>query len=175
MVRVHASRRSRPEELRRRALRLDHLPLRPATARLVMNSFSEDRLDDDTEAIESSKVRSICALDPGWILARSRGFERISPLELIAARPWWPRAMSTGPIAELLGRLWRHSIAVGITARGLAREAGDPDPEFLALVGPLCSLGYWAVAAVDPEWLREWWHLEDPRGAGKSKKTWAWT
>ena len=59
--------------------------------------------------------------------------------------------MSTGPVAELLADLWRHSVAVGIAARRLAREAGDPDPEAVARAGRLCSLGCWAVAAVDPD------------------------
>ncbi len=162
-MRVHPGRKSPSEELRRRALRLDHLPLRPATARLVIGSLPEDRFDEDNEAIESSKVRSTCALDPGWILARSRGSERAGTPAVIAERSWWPRGLSTGPVAELLGRLWRHSVAVGIAARRFAREAGDPDPDAPAAAGQLCGLGYWAVAAVDAEWLRDWWHLGDPR------------
>ena len=39
---------------------------------------------------------------------------------------------SSGPVSELLNRLWRHSVAVGIASRRLAREAGDPDPEAVA-------------------------------------------
>ena len=70
---------------------------------------------------------------------------------------------SSGPVSELLNRLWRHSVAVGIVARRLAREAGDPDPEAVARAGQLCGLGWWAVAAVDPEWLVSWWRQDDPR------------
>ena len=44
----------------------------------------------------------------------------------------------------------------------MAREADDPDPEAIATAGLLCSLGCWAVAAVEPEWLPAWWSLEDP-------------
>ena len=70
--------------------------------------------------------------------------------------------LSSGPTAEFLGRLWRHSVAVGIAARGLARDAGDPDPDVIAEAGQLCGLGCWAVAAVEPEWLVAWWRLEGP-------------
>ncbi len=108
-------------------------------------------------------VRAACGLDPGWILARSTEVARDSHLELIARRPWWPRTSATGAAAEIVGRLWRHSVAVGIAALKLAREAGDPDPHAVSVAGQLCSLGCWAVAAVEPEWLLEWWGLEDPK------------
>ena len=42
------------------------------------------------------------------------------------------------------------------------READDPDPDAIAAAGQLSSLGCWAVAAVEPEWLVAWWGLEDP-------------
>jgi signal transduction histidine kinase len=161
-VRVHPRRKSPPEEWRRRVVGLDQLPLRPATARLLIGSMPDDPPDDDPEPVESPKVRSVCGLDPGWILARGTDVARESPLALIAQRPWWPRSLSSGPAAEFLGRLWRHSVAVGIAARGLAREAGDPHPDAIAGAGQLCGLGCWAVAAVEPEWLVAWWRLEDP-------------
>jgi hypothetical protein len=144
-------------------LRLEQLPLRPATARLVMGSLPENGLEDDPEAFESARIRSVCALDPGWMLAHTCGSARPGMLAVIAERPWWPRSVATGPESEILGRLWRHSVGVSIAARGLAREAGDPEPEALASAGLLCGLGYWAIAAVDPEWLREWWSLGDRR------------
>ena len=51
-------------------------------------------------------------------------------------------AGSSGPVGEALQRLWRHSVAVSIAARTLAREAGDPDPDGLPGRG---SFTVWAV------------------------------
>ncbi len=160
-MRVHPRRKSLPEEWRRRVLGLESLPLRPSTVRLLVDTLPDDPTDEDSEPVASAKVRSACGLDPGWVLARSTD-ARQGPLELIAHRPWWPRTLSTGAAGEFLGRLWRHSVAIGIAARGLAREAGDPDPESIAAAGQLCSLGLWAIAAVEPEWPVAWWNLEDP-------------
>ena len=144
-----------PEELRRRALRLDHLPLRPATARLADRLVARGPLDDDPEAIESSKVAIGLRAGPG---VDPRQFQRLRAgrsagsdcrTALVAAgrcrRDPWPSCWAgSGGTRSPSG-----------SRRAAAREAGDPDPEALASVGPLCSLGYWAVAAVDPEWLRE--------------------
>src|SRR5262249_45332774 len=88
-----------------------------------------------------------------------------------AGRPWWPPGASSGPASELLNRLWRHSVAVGIVARRLAREASDPDPEAVARAGQLCGLGSWAVAAVDADWLASWWRQDDP--AVRERMEWA--
>jgi signal transduction histidine kinase len=55
-----------------------------------------------------------------------------------------------------LQRLWRHSVAVGLAARRLARDAEDRDPDRVARAGLLHNLGLWAAAAVDPEWLVRW-------------------
>jgi signal transduction histidine kinase len=162
-VRAHPRRKSLPEECRRRVVGLDHLPLRPATVRLLVDAMPDEPSDDESEPVESSKARAACGLDPGWVLTRSMEIGRSGPLALIAQRTWWPRALSSGPAAELMDRLWRHSVAVGIAARGLAREAGDPAPDAVAAAGQLSSLGCWAVAAVEPEWLLAWWRLEDPR------------
>jgi signal transduction histidine kinase len=162
-VRIHPRRKSLPQEWRRRVAGLEHLPLRPATVRLLVDALPDDPTDDDSERAETPKVRAACGLDPGWILARSTDVERDSFLALIDRRPWWPRTLATGATAEIVGRLWRHSVAVGIAARGLAREAGDPDPDAVSVAGQLCSLGWWAVAAVEPEWLVDWWSLEDPK------------
>ena len=162
-MRVHPRRKSPPEEWRRRLAGLDHLPLRPATARSLVGPTADGSSEDDLDTVESPKIQTAIALDPGWILARSSARVRTHSLELIAERGWWPRASASGPIAELLGRLWRHSVAIGIAARGLAREVGDPDPETVGIAGQLCELGWWAVAAIEPEWLLSWWRLEDPR------------
>ena len=62
----------------------------------------------------------------------------------------------------MIERLWRHSVAVSIAARSLARDAGDSDPRAVARAALLCRSGCWAVAAVDPEWLLRWWQDESP-------------
>ena len=81
---------------------------------------------------------------------------------MIADTPWWPANLAAGPAADFLGRLWRHSAAVSLAARSLARDANDPDPDAVARAGLLCRLGWWAVAAVDPEWLARWWQEASP-------------
>ena len=171
-MRVHTCRRP-AEELRRRVLRLEGLPLRPVTARSFIGSLPDEPDDGDPDDVAVPQPDSARELDPGWILAEAANRRGLDKLSLIAERSWWPPGVSSGPVSELLTRLWRHSVAVGIVARRLAREAGDPDPEAVARAGRLCSLGCWAVAAVDPEWLVSWWRQDDPSppradGAGRS-------
>ena len=60
----------------------------------------------------------------------------------------------------MMSRLWRHSLAVSIAARSLARDAGDPDPAAVARAGLLCRLGCWAALSVDPDWFLRWWQDE---------------
>ena len=60
----------------------------------------------------------------------------------------------------MTARLWRHSVAVSIAARWLAREAGDPNPQEVARAGILSRLACWAVASVDPDWVLRWWQDE---------------
>jgi signal transduction histidine kinase len=155
-VRVHPRRKKTVEELSRRIARLERLPLRPLTARAVIGALPEDGDDDEPDAIDSSKTRSICDLDPGWIQAQSIVGPGVNPLLVIAGAPWWTVPAPSSPEAEVLGRLWKHSAAVALAARSLAREAGDPDPTAVARAGFLSRLGCWAVAAVEPEWLVRW-------------------
>ncbi|HZW29417.1 MAG TPA: ATP-binding protein [Isosphaeraceae bacterium] len=162
-MRVYARRNPAPEGLRRGLLRLGVLPVRPHTARLLSAAMPESPGEEDPEPIEDPQIRSVCQLDPGWVLAQQIAGQRSGTLAILAERPWWPRAVSTGPLAEVMGRLWRHGVAVSTGARWLAREAGDPDPEVVARAGLLCDLGCWAVAAVEPEWLLSWVRQEDPR------------
>jgi signal transduction histidine kinase len=54
-------------------------------------------------------------------------------------------------------------VAVSQTARRLARESGEADPEHIARAGFLHRLGWWAVAAVEPDWLADWLDEPDPR------------
>ncbi len=121
----------------------------------------DEPADDGSDDQSVRKPHPSWDLDPGWVLAGEGTRSTRSRLSLIAERPWWPPGASAGPVSELLDRLWRHSVAVGIVARRLAREAGDADPEAIARAGQLCSLGCWAVAAIEPEWLVSWWSQDD--------------
>ncbi len=157
-MRVHPRRSPPSETIRHRVSRLERIPLRPLTARTVTGNLPGEPDDGDLEAHLTSKTRSICQLDPGWVLSLSSMAESVGTLGLIAGTPWWPANLSGGPASEFLGRLWRHSVAVSLAAGSLAREANDPDPDGVARAGLLCRLGCWAVAAVDPEWMARWWN-----------------
>ena len=145
-----------PGDLRRAIERLESLPMRPTSARQVLTSF----LDDETAG--PSPLPTSASTDPAWALETSRRSGRPSgPLEALARHGWWSAA--SGPVAEALGRLWRHSTAVSFAARRLARDSGDPDPEAVARAGMLHALGLWAWAAVSPETLVTWFETADPR------------
>jgi signal transduction histidine kinase len=161
-VRVHPRRPPPAEQLRHRVSRLERLPLRALTARMVNGHLPDSADEGEHDTHLTPKLRSMCQLDPGWMLLHSFQVKPVQPLALIADTPWWPANLSAGPAAELLVRLWRHSAAVSLAAGSLARDAGDPDPQAVARAGLLCRLGCWAVAAVDPEWLARWWHEASP-------------
>jgi signal transduction histidine kinase len=111
--------------------------------------------------IHLARISALRAVDPAWALAEATTAHRAEPLSLIAESPWWPASLSSGPAADVLGRIWRHSVAVSGAARSLARNAGDHEPEAVARAGLLCRLGCWIVAAVDPQWVARWWNEED--------------
>ncbi len=161
-MRVHPRGVPAPGRWGRRGPRLDRLPLRPLTARTVLNALPEEPDDEDVEVPATAKTRSICEIDPGWAQVHARASDRPSQLDLIAETSWWPVAAATGAAGEIIGRLWRYSVAVSIASRRLARDAGDPDPDAVASAGLLCRLGCWVVAAVEPEWLVRWWHEDGP-------------
>ena len=118
-----------------------------------------DEPDDEWQDIpETGKTRSLVELDPGWAQL-SRAPARQSPLNRSLRRPV-AREATGGEDQDMLTRLWRHSVAVSIAARWLARDAGDPDPPAVARAGMLCRLGCWAVAAIEPDWLLRWWQDE---------------
>jgi len=127
-----------------------------------LSALPEEPDDEDLAAPDTAKIRSICELDPGWMLAHATSAEQAGPLASIADTPWWPATVSAGAAGEIIGRLWRYSVAVSVAARRLAREAGDPEPDAVARAGLLCRLGCWAVAALEPEWLVRWWQEESP-------------
>lgn len=152
-MRVHHPRVDSQALLRRRWERLDGLPLRPATVRQVLLSLPEFPGEEPPEP-EKAKLGSLIEIDPGWALSHARPGAIGDPLALISGHNWW--LTQSGPGADTLHRLWRHAVAVQQSARRLAREAGDPEPERVARAGLLHSLGLWSVASLDPEWVAAW-------------------
>ncbi len=156
-MRIHRKQVGRAAEgLGDRIGRLERLPLRAATARAVL-SVPEELDDEWHDILEKGKTRSILDLDAGWAQASASSSRRLSPLEITSESSWWPVPGAGGAAAEMIARLWRHSVAMSIAARWLARDAGDPDPQAVARAGLLCRLGCWAVASIDADWLLRWW------------------
>ena len=149
----------RPGDLRRAIDRLDALPMRPASARQVLAGFLDDDPDSSPEA---ATLPPSAATDPAWALELSRtGQGPLDALSSLSRHRWWTLAPTSGPVADGLARLWRHSTAVAFAARRLAREAGEPDPEGIARAGLLHALGLWALASVAPEALAGWYEEVD--------------
>lgn len=164
-MRVHAGRKSLGEKLQSRLQGLTHLPVRPQSARAVMAALSvsdsASPSDGSSNASMSGGLPAGTDLDPGWVLADRARPRRADPLEIIAETSWWPSMLATGQCTEAIQRLWRHSIAVALACRSLARERGDHDPDQLVRAGLLHGLGRWATAAVDPDWFTRWLNEND--------------
>ncbi len=142
-----------PNDLRRPLDRLDGLPLRPSTARLLLAALPEDDGSGPDAATPGDRPPASTEVDPAWALRRSRDRGRSpDPLASLADHRWWP----FDPAPEILTRIWRQGVAVAFAARRLAREAGDPDPDAIARAGLLHNLGLWALAAVAPDRLPTW-------------------
>jgi signal transduction histidine kinase len=136
--------------------------LRPLTVRTILSALPEEPDDEGLETADGMKLPSLCDLDPGWVLAIGSAAHPVNPLNVIADSSYWTGAVSAGSASEIVNQLWRHSVGVGLAARSLARDAGDPDPGSVARAGLLCRLGCWAVAALEPEWLTRWSQEENP-------------
>ena len=147
-------------DLRHAFERLEVLPMRPASARQVAALIDED---DATLPLEPARLPQPTTTDPAWVIYLSQADHSApDPLAVLERHPWWTSAHASGPVGEAINRLWRHSTAVAIAARKLAREAGDADPEEIARAGFLHNLGAWALAAVDPDRLVTWFQVNDP-------------
>ncbi len=163
-MRVQAGGKPFGEPLRDRLGELNRLPIRPQTARAVMEALASATVDGAESAPVSTETRGgAFDLDPGWVAAESASPRPAGPLHVIAESAWWPSALASGRLAEAIQRLWRHSLAVGLACRTLARERGDDDPDRLMRAGLLHGLARWAVAAVEPEWIVRWIGEPDPR------------
>jgi signal transduction histidine kinase len=150
---VNAPKSARPD-LTRRPAGPAPLPIRPATARLVLAKLAEVERETDDHRAEPDLVAPPAAeIDPGWQLVAAQGRSNVAldPAARVAETPWWPAL--EGPAAEAVETLWRHSVAVMLAARRIAREAGDLDPDRVARAGLLADLGYWSIAATRPDLL----------------------
>jgi len=165
-VRFQSGRKPSGKSLAARLDGLARLPIRAATARLVVVDAGFAPRGDEGST-PSPTARELLDLDPGWLAAESAGGRRVDPLAIAADAPWWPALPATGPEAEALGTLWRRSVAAALACRSLAREREDPDPDGLARAGMLHALGLWAIAAVDPSWLVRW--LAEPDREPRSR------
>ncbi|WP_435010891.1 ATP-binding protein [Tundrisphaera lichenicola] len=151
-----------PRGLRRTLARLEGLPMRPASARLVLARADDDDTAPD-RTLDGSRLPSVIETDPAWALVRARSSNRpVDPLIALAEHRWWPTSAASDPSGEALGRLWKFSTAVAFAARRLAREASLDDPDAFARAGLLHGLGLWALAAVVPDRLAEWFATSDP-------------
>lgn len=160
-MRSLGDRRATPNDLRRRLERLDSLPLRPATARFVLGELEgAESSARDLEA--TTPWQAVLDLDPGWVAMAARSSKSRPPLEVLAECAWWPA--SSHRAKEALQRLWRHALAVELATLRFAREVNDPDPARVARAGLLHSLGLWALASLDPEWLAD--RLDATEAAG---------
>ncbi|MGC8641225.1 MAG: ATP-binding protein [Isosphaeraceae bacterium] len=162
-MRCHPGRKPSSSGLRVRLEGLDRLPIRPATARQVMTALADRSGEPEDQPPDWSVFQPLFGLDPGWVLLQATTPGPFDPIRLVAESPWWPAGSLSDPAAEAFQRLWRHSIAVSIAVKSLAKEAGDPDPERLIRAGLLHGLARWAVAAIDPEWIVGWLGEQDPR------------
>ena len=138
---------SDPGDLRRRLDGLPGLPIRPATARALLDALGRGEATDPATA-----------LDLGFALARLRG--QADPVETLAEARWW--AAEQGQAAE---DLWRHAVA----ARSALRRATEQkDVDVCSDVALLHQLGPWALAAVEPRALAAW------RAIGSAEVRRAW-
>jgi signal transduction histidine kinase len=162
-VRVPSGRKPGAGELRIRLESLEDLPIRAATARQIMSEIPPDSDGYCTLDLDWTRSRSLGELDPGWALHEQLSPHSIDPIQVVSLRPWWPAMSAGSPTAEAFQRLWRHSVAVSVAARWLARESSDPAPDRLVKAGLLHGLARWAVASVDPEWIVHWLSEQDSR------------
>ena len=150
-MRPPVDRHNRPLELRRALGRLEGLPLRPTTARAVVDAVP-DITGGAAEPV-ATDLPKFLESDPGWVLLGPATDDPEDALGRVAERSWWRAASERG--AEALESLWKHAVATAAAARKLATEDGRPDPERFARAGLLQSLGLWAIGAIDPERLAD--------------------
>ena len=148
-----------PREFRRRIERLERLPLRPTSSRILLGEIPDEVDDHGPRQLDSARRRSVLEVDPAWVSNLSSKQVLDNPLALIVVSPWWQSQSRL--VGDALSHLWRHDVAVSLAARRLAREAGDRDPDAVARAALLHGIGRWAAATVDPEWIAGWLAISD--------------
>ncbi len=175
-MRVTSARELGSREFRRAFERLDRLPMRPTTARKGLASLLDDDEASPAALPATADWPTAADFDPAWALARSRaGGKRPPALAIIETHAWWPSVEPGSPTFEAFDRLWRHSAAVALAARRLARDAGELDPDAIARAGLLHGLGLWALAAVDPSRLVAWFAEPEPERRRELEVAWLGT
>lgn len=145
----------RPLDLNRALERLEALPIRPMTARTIVDVVPEPA--GDGQPVDSPRFLET---DPGWVSSGASLDQPETALAVVASRSWWQA--SNPEASDALERLWKHSVATASSARRLATEAGRPDPDRFARAGLLQTLGLWAVAAIDSTVLAELLAIRNP-------------
>ncbi len=140
-------RNGRSSDLRLALERLVGLPLRPVSARAVVDLASASPSDPELPE-GSAPLPRFLELDPGLASGpRDGGLESL--LWTVANRAWWQ--VPSKAVQDALESLWKHAVATSLSARRLAVEAGRSDADDLARAGLLNQLGLWALAAVSPD------------------------
>lgn len=141
--------------LRLRLERQGGLPVRPSTVRSALRAYLDPSTDDSARPVLAASV------DPGWMIGILASKPAPDHRTLIASNPWWPVAPSR-PAHKARETVWLHAVAMSRAAERLARDAGHPDPAWLADIALLAPLGLLAIAAAAPEHLAAWLAIKDP-------------
>lgn len=122
------------------------LPLRPQTLRSRVQSAHATAPD----------FLQTAAIDPGFALARSFVKADLNYDHLLTSCTFWTESTAA------IERLWRHGVAASIAAAAIARNENRPDSEDLANFALVHQLGYWLIAANDPNLLDTLFAERDP-------------
>ncbi|ADV62516.1 histidine kinase [Isosphaera pallida ATCC 43644] len=173
---VPSLRRDPPPDLpslRERLERLEGLPLRPHTARRLIDAGWLDPDFDPLAVSSPDQVLSGVDDDPAVALDRLRGRPELGqPLRLLAERPWWI-APSSRAAQRALDRLFgvHHQVARAIDHEARQRGLDDNARRRWVDLAWVHRLGLWALAAVDPLWIVEWLGHADPHSRRLFERT----
>ncbi|MEJ7638059.1 MAG: HDOD domain-containing protein, partial [Singulisphaera sp.] len=163
---------TRASGLRRAIQRLDGFPLRPVTARLVLDASEDEHQRSGDAGLASPKGGRGSPIDPGWALLEPGSAGITSP----------GTRRRTVLVAESVGESGRGAAQTLATCGGrepggrpAGTRGGDPEPERLARAGLLHGLGLWALAAIDPQRLAVWLAEVDPRTRLDLERGWLGT
>ena len=169
-MRPPVDRQSRALELRRALARLEGLPLRPTTARAVIDAIADVPGPGPDPEPGGSELPRFLDGDPGWAVRGPAGDDPEEALGRVASQSWWRGGSERA--SEALESLWKHAVATAASARKLATEAARPEPERFARAGLLQSLGLWAIGAIDPEFLADLMQVRDRARRAELERAW---